>query len=815
VPTALTPARTATATATSPPSSSSSHAIAAALESNVALQARLSAALRNLDALLQSNANLSSKLLAGAVGNAAPPPTPGAAGANEALNGKKRVAGGGYGGPFRTLKEPPFETSRFWRVGAATPTPNADTLRVAPAFRLSPRSFPLAKWSRGDDEALLRAAVDAVRERRFAEALEGAARARARKRGGGGGWNGGDEDDYDGEGAAAAVAAAAVLGTSSSVPPPPPPPPPPPSSSLLDAAASAAASLTADSPGVESEVDAFSLERWDRVAASALPARSGAALAARWREVLRPSVAALEGEGGSVPWSREEDAALKRAVGRHGERDWSSVAREVNAGSASADATDDDAPAPAAAAAAAAAAAPGAAQSRPRGRQRTPFACLSRYRRSLDSATVTCGRWTPADDAALAAAVATHGAGNSWAAVAAALSERAAAAAEVVDGETGEAVNASGITRHWTSKQVYHRWRILSGAGGGAGGGGGAAGAGAHAAGTIAVPRTLGAWTPEEDEALVEAVRAVGEGRWSLAAARVWGRTDVQCRGRYLRALLPRVRRLGEGATAAEVAAGGGGGGGGSSAAVAPATAAAAAPSASAAASAATAAAAVVAGPSGPATPRLARSGGAGAAGPRRARTWGAEAAARRPHSGGPPFTALERKLLLRAHDDELAATRREGRQRLRWEPVLRRFRELLAARQQQQQQQAAAGGGGPGGEGAAREEVGDRSSLMQEDVRVETLKLVSSREAAARLEERKRATRERKEREKREREEARAARKRAREEEGEEEERGGGGREGASEGARTATPQHGRGRPPAVASVPSSASGLVDDDAR
>ena len=155
MPTALTPARTATATATSPPSSSSSHAIAAALESNVALQARLSAALRNLDALLQSNANLSSKLLAGAVGNAAPPPTPGAAGANEALNGKKRVAGGGYGGPFRTLKEPPFETSRFWRVGAATPTPNADTLRVAPAFRLSPRSFPLAKWSRGDDEAAL------------------------------------------------------------------------------------------------------------------------------------------------------------------------------------------------------------------------------------------------------------------------------------------------------------------------------------------------------------------------------------------------------------------------------------------------------------------------------------------------------------------------------------------------------------------------------------------------------------------------------------------------------------------------------------
>jgi len=697
--------------------------------------------LRNLDALLQSNADLSGRLLGGAVGNGASSSltttisAPGAAGAAAAAVRRASTAAdqalasasaststspdkpaknirGGFGGPFRTSKDPPFETSRFWRVGGAVPVPNADTLALAEAFRLSPRSFPMVRWSRGDDEALVRASVDAVRESRFAEALERSSAA---------GWRG--EEGGEGNQAARAVAAA-VAGTAASAPRS--------SSSLLDAAASAAASLTVDSPGVEDEIDSFSLERWDRIAASALPSRSGAALSARWREFLRPSVAALEGggEGSFVPWSREEDAALKRAVGRHGVRSWTLVAKEVNdsaAASGSASAPPQTPPQQ-------------ETQNKNKRHLRTPFACLSRYRRALDSATVAQGRWTPADDAALAAAVATHGVGNSWAAVAAALGEELAVGGGGGGAGAGSATGSGGVTRHWTSKQVFHRWRVLSGGGsGGVGneatgtGTGNEANANASASAPpppssstnlIIAPRTLGIWTREEDEALIDAVRDVGEGRWSLAAARVRGRTDVQCRGRYLRMLLPRARRLGAGATSAEVARFD------AKAADAAAVAEAknvsnAAPSSS---SPAFPAATVL-----PPPPRVV---GAGA---RRGHAGTAEV--RCPHSGGAPFSQLERDLLLRARDDEARATREEGRVRLRWEPVLRRFRALLLLEAERAAETAAAEAETAAeARSGSRSRFEDRSGLMPEDVRVEVLKLERSRACEARRQERVRA---------------------------------------------------------------------------
>lgn len=158
---------------------------------------------------------------------------------------------------------------------------------------------------------------------------------------------------------------------------------------------------------------------------------------------------------------------------------------------------------------------------------RTPAACFARWL-TLSAGGGGSGpgaprparrSWTPAQDAALAGAVAAAGLGN-WVATAAAV--------------------PGGFTPH----QCMHRWRaavapalgVGAVAGGGTGGAVGASvgGGGGAAAGAAPAPNVVGRWTAAEDAALRGAIAAAGgPGAWARIAASVPGRTDIQCRSRW------------------------------------------------------------------------------------------------------------------------------------------------------------------------------------------------------------------------------------------------------------------------------------------
>jgi len=57
--------------------------------------------------------------------------------------------------------------------------------------------------------------------------------------------------------------------------------------------------------------------------------------------------------------------------------------------------------------------------------------------------------------------------------------------------------------------------------------------------------RTYSPWTGEEDEALRRAVGAFGAGKWTLIAATIPNRTDVQCRDRWVGRLDPSLHKRG------------------------------------------------------------------------------------------------------------------------------------------------------------------------------------------------------------------------------------------------------------------------------
>lgn len=100
--------------------------------------------------------------------------------------------------------------------------------------------------------------------------------------------------------------------------------------------------------------------------------------------------------------------------------------------------------------------------------------------------------WTPREDAVLIEAVKTYK-GRAWKQVAQLLPGR-------------------------THSQVAHRWQKV-----------------------LDPSLHKGAWSPEEDERLVEAVGVLGEGHWSKIAARVGTRNGKQCRERWRNQLNPRV----------------------------------------------------------------------------------------------------------------------------------------------------------------------------------------------------------------------------------------------------------------------------------
>jgi myb proto-oncogene protein len=121
---------------------------------------------------------------------------------------------------------------------------------------------------------------------------------------------------------------------------------------------------------------------------------------------------------------------------------------------------------------------------------RTNLQCYSRWTHTLDTAGKTAGRWKPEEDAKLIEAVKKHG--KAWVAVAAMIPGR-------------------------TNHQCYHRCiQSLNPSNG----------------------KKKGQWKPEEDTKLIEAVTKHGK-NWVVVATLVPGRTDQQCRQRWVQSLNP------------------------------------------------------------------------------------------------------------------------------------------------------------------------------------------------------------------------------------------------------------------------------------
>ncbi|XP_030455408.2 LOW QUALITY PROTEIN: uncharacterized protein LOC115676605 [Syzygium oleosum] len=124
------------------------------------------------------------------------------------------------------------------------------------------------------------------------------------------------------------------------------------------------------------------------------------------------------------------------------------------------------------------------------GTKRTPFQCLARYQRSLNPCILK-SEWTPDEDAQLRAAVEIFGESD-WQAVASAL-----------EGRTG-----TQCSNRW--KKTLHPAR-----------------------------QRVGRWTADEDKRLRVAVKLFGPKNWMKIADFVPGRTQVQCRERWVNCLDP------------------------------------------------------------------------------------------------------------------------------------------------------------------------------------------------------------------------------------------------------------------------------------
>lgn len=124
------------------------------------------------------------------------------------------------------------------------------------------------------------------------------------------------------------------------------------------------------------------------------------------------------------------------------------------------------------------------------GTNRTPFQCLARYQRSLN-ASIIKREWTEEEDNQLRAAVEAFGEGN-W-----------QVNASTMEGRTG-----TQCSNRWLKSLHPARQRV-------------------------------GKWTPEEDKHLKVAVMLFGPKTWKKIAQFVPGRTQVQCRERWVNCLDP------------------------------------------------------------------------------------------------------------------------------------------------------------------------------------------------------------------------------------------------------------------------------------
>ncbi|XP_076884384.1 uncharacterized protein LOC143533506 [Bidens hawaiensis] len=121
---------------------------------------------------------------------------------------------------------------------------------------------------------------------------------------------------------------------------------------------------------------------------------------------------------------------------------------------------------------------------------RTPFQCLSRFQRSLN-ASIIKAEWTSSEDNELRRAVAEHGESN-WQNV-----------ASTLDGRTGT--------------QCSNRWKKT----------------------LNPLRKKVGKWAPDEDKRLKIAVRLFGGKNYYKIAKFVPGRTQTQCRERWVNCLDP------------------------------------------------------------------------------------------------------------------------------------------------------------------------------------------------------------------------------------------------------------------------------------
>jgi hypothetical protein len=245
---------------------------------------------------------------------------------------------------------------------------------------------------------------------------------------------------------------------------------------------------------------------WEAIQEAAFPTRTVSELKSEWKLFCDPSFA-------RGPWTAEEDEALSRAAQARHERNWELIASDL-------------------------------------GNRRLPMQYLARYQKVLkprtfidDRETTTRAyniksnsksrsgkqaglhqlledatdqqegttmaksgvKWTPEEDEKLTEAVKKFGDKN-WQSVATAL---------------------GGLR---SGQQCLHRWQK-----------------------TLNPNIRRGRWDQSEDNLLTMAIKAYGAGNWRLVQKHVPGRTDVQCRERWVNVLDPSVKSS-DGWTAAEEA---------------------------------------------------------------------------------------------------------------------------------------------------------------------------------------------------------------------------------------------------------------------
>ncbi|KAK6127651.1 hypothetical protein DH2020_038601 [Rehmannia glutinosa] len=214
---------------------------------------------------------------------------------------------------------------------------------------------------------------------------------------------------------------------------------------------------------------------WEELAAMYVSGRSGAECQARFLNFEDPLI-------NHNPWTAMEDKNLLHIVQQKGLSNWIDIAASL-------------------------------------GTNRTPFQCLARYQRSLN-ASILKREWTKEEDNQLRTAVETYGESN-WQVVASVMEGRTEIE-QVVIASFVITMSLFGKTRRGTRAvdEKFEERRLWLKT--------------LHPA-----RKRVGKWTAEEDKRLKVAVALFGPKTWKKVARCVPGRTQVQCRERWVNCLDP------------------------------------------------------------------------------------------------------------------------------------------------------------------------------------------------------------------------------------------------------------------------------------